>query len=73
MCRLEGRHSACADEPDAGTVLRNSLVRDFQHKLDILQSFLSDWTLVTEDQRAAAEAIERLRSKRDSGLNAAKC
>jgi len=64
MCGL-GRHSVCDDEPDAGAVLRNTLVGDFQHKPDILQSFLSDWTVVTEDQHPATEAIERLRNKRD--------
>jgi len=43
-------------------------IEDFQHKPDILRSFLSYWTPVTEnsieeDQRLATEAIERLRSK----------
>jgi hypothetical protein len=41
----------------------NALVDDFRHKPNILRSFLSDWTPVTENSIEATEAIERLRSK----------
>jgi len=38
----------------------DALVEDFQHKPDILHSFLSDWTPETESNRPQDDALARL-------------